>query len=225
MRPSWLLLAIGCASRPPVEDVVPDDTPVADAPFRAVVLGSSTAAAFGMQSDPDGGWVDRWRKALSAREPDGEVVNLAVSATTTPFALPTGSHPQASPEHNVTAALALDPQAIVVNFPSNDAAFGIPVDETIANLQAIVAAAGDVPVWIATSQPRRLSEAGQQRLIDLRDRTLSTWPRRSLDFWTPLADEAGAPREDRNLGDGIHPNAAGHQALVEVVLGAGIEGG
>ncbi len=176
-----------------------------------------------MASDPEGGWVARWQTHLRSRDPDGEVVNLAVSATTTPFAMPTGSHASANEEHNITAALALNPQAVVVNFPSNDAAFGIPVATTIANLQAIVDAAGDVPVWIATSQPRRLDAEGQELLIGVRDQTLATWPTRALDFWTPLANEDGTPREDRNLGDGIHPNGAGHQALVDVVVAAGID--
>jgi lysophospholipase L1-like esterase len=195
-----------------------------DAPHAATiaVLGSSTASGLGL-ADPSESWVGRYAAHLSSVH-GLQVRNLAVPGYTTFHVLPTGTKPAAGrpavdEAHNVTAALAMRPKAIIVNLPSNDAAMGASVEETMGNLCIVVAKATEagVPVWVSTSQPRALDQRGRQLLVSLRDRVNQEFAGRALDFWTPLAAPDGAPLPAYNQGDGIHPNAHGHRLLFDQV--------
>jgi lysophospholipase L1-like esterase len=159
------------------------------------------------------------------------VANLAAPRLTTYQALPTGSpnppgRPAVDPQRNVSAALAHQPDAIVVNLPTNDAAMGFTVDETVANLERIVAEAEAVgiPVWVTTTQPRNLDAAGRERLVAGRDRFVERFGPRAIDLWTGLAAPDGTIDPAYDSGDGIHVNAAGHALIAERVAGAGIVG-
>mgnify|MGYP003430293749 CR=1 FL=1 len=70
-----------------------------------------------------------------------------------------GGRPPADPAHNVTRALELQPDAIVVNLPSNDIARGYAVSELLANLDRIAGTAANagVEVWVTTTQPASLA--------------------------------------------------------------------
>jgi lysophospholipase L1-like esterase len=127
--------------------------------------------------------------------------------------------PAVDDAHNITAALALHPQAVIVNLPSNDAALGVSVDESLANLRALAAKASEanVLIWMTTTQPRQLSTQGITLLLDLRDRTEQEFGDRAIDFFTPLAAPDGTPLAMYNQGDGVHPNAEGHRLLFEQV--------
>jgi lysophospholipase L1-like esterase len=213
-----------CGSSSP-EAAGPDAAPLAP---TIVVLGSSTAAGFGLD-DESTSWVARWEAQLEADATGYSVVNLAVPGYTTFHALPTGTtaaadRPNADEDHNVTAALEERPRALVVNFPSNDAAAGFSVDETMSNLAAIAKAGADAgaQTWVCTSQPRTLAASGIALLEGVRDRTLEDFGDRSIDFWTPLAAPDGTPLPQYNQGDGIHPNAEGHRLLFERVKQAAI---
>jgi lysophospholipase L1-like esterase len=199
--------------------------PPPPAPVALVVLGSSTAAGYGL-GDPATGWVPRYAAFLEGERPGSVVTNLAVSGYTSFQVLPTGTpaianRPAVNPEHNITAALATMPQALIVNLPSNDAAFGYPVEETLANLHTVATQAeqAGVPTWITTSQPRSavILPSGQALLIALRDGVLADFGEHAVDFWTPLAAQDGSPLPEYGLGDGIHPNEEGHRLLFEQV--------
>jgi lysophospholipase L1-like esterase len=186
-----------------------------------VVVGSSTAAGFGL-SDPSTSWVARYTAYLTSQDPRAKVTNLAVSGYTTFQVLPTGTvnpsgRPAVDPAHNITAALALHPDAIIVNLPSNDAAMGVPVEDTMTNFKTVAAKAteANVLIWICTSQPRQLTAAGLALILGLRDRVEQEFGDRAIDFFTPLANADGTPLAMYNQGDGIHPNAEGHRLLFE----------
>jgi lysophospholipase L1-like esterase len=188
-----------------------------------VVLGSSTAAGYGL-ADPSTSWVRRYTSYLAADLPGSTVTNLAVSGYTTYQIQPTGTvnpsgRPAVDAAHNITAALALHPDAIVVNMPSNDAATGVPVEDTMTNLKTVAAraSAAHVLIWVSTTQPRQLAADGIALLIGVRDRTKQEFGDRALDFFTPLAAADGTPLPLYNQGDGIHPNAEGHRLLFEQV--------
>ena len=204
----------------------------AAAQVRIVVLGSSTAAGTG-PSLPDSAWVNRYRAYVTGLNAGNEVVNLAVGGYTTYRIVPTGApvpfgRPAPDEQRNVTHALTLRPDAIVVNMPSNDAASGYTVDEQLANYTAIVRAAGTAPVWIATTQPRALNAPGRANLIAVRDSTLRRYGPRALDLWTGIAREDGLtpgvvlPQYDS--GDGIHLNNAAHRILFQRVVASGLLG-
>ena len=194
------LLAVGCATGPKRSSVV-------------VVLGSSTAAGAGL-ADPSTSWVNRYATYLGPR---ARVHNLAVPGATTFAAQPSGK--DADPAHNITAALALHPDTIIINFPSNDAANGVPVDQTLANIATIVKLASDAHAtcWVATSQPRTLPPENAKLLLELRDRVLHDYGNHAIDFFTPLAGPDNMLLPAVNQGDGIHPNPEGHRLLFEQV--------
>jgi lysophospholipase L1-like esterase len=188
-----------------------------------VVVGSSTAAGFGL-SDPSTSWAARYTAYLMTQLPGAKLTNLAVSGYTSFEVQPTGTvnpagRPAVDPAHNITAALALHPDAVIVNLPSNDAAANVPVDVTIDNLKTVAskAAAANVLIWITTSQPRKLMPAGIELLLGVRDRVKLVFGDHALDFFTPLAAPDGTPLPMYNQGDGIHPNAEGHRLLFEQV--------
>jgi hypothetical protein len=78
--------------------------------------------------------------------------------------------------------------------------------------------ASNVPVWIATTQPRNLSGAGRTNLINVKEWIISTFPDRYLDFWTTIANANGTINATYNSGDGVHLNNAGHQVLYNRVV-------
>lgn len=194
----------------------------APAHHTIVVLGSSTAAGMG-PSSPEQGWVARYTAALA--EDGHTVVNLAVPGITTFHVLPDDSKPPADrpgplQDHNLTAALDAQADAVIVNLPSNDSAAGYPAREQLDNYATLVKQAG-VPVWIATPQPRDLDEERQTVQAAVLAGVNETFGDRALDFWTGLAAKDGTidPAYD---ADGIHLNASGHTILLERVLTADI---
>lgn len=196
--------------------------------LRVVVLGSSTAAGEGT-STIDSAWVWRYTAALRAERPGWEVVNLAKSGYTTAHVLPNGSIPPEGrplPDtlRNITRALSLMPDAIILNMPSNDAAWNFDVIEQMANFETIAAEAraAGIPLWVTSTQPRNLSEAQRLNLITMRDWILATFSPRALDFWTGLAKEQGMIEDWANSGDGVHLNDAAHAVLAQRVVEARI---
>lgn len=234
-----LVLALAACSSGAGGDRAPDATarstgPPAAGPaaapgrVRVVVLGSSTAAGFGL-ADPTDGWVARYTAALERSDPGSEVVNLAVAGFSTFQVLPTGTptvegRPAVDPDHNITAALARKPDAVIVNLPSNDAAMGVPTDEQMANLATVAAAAekAHVPLWVGTTQPRNLDGAGRALLVEARNRILAVYGDRAVDLWTGIATAGGAIEPDLDSGDGIHLDPSGHAILAERFLAADI---
>lgn len=192
-----------------------------------VVIGSSTAVGTGATTT-DSSWVGRLRHSFKLNTSDGvdtNVVNIAVSGTTTyngmpsSFTSPSG-RPSPDPNHNITKALSYNPDIILVNYPSNDVANGFTNDETIFNLQTIYdsAAAAGVPCFISTTQPRNFSSSTQrQQQKDQFDLINSTFGAYSMDFWTGIATATYTIEPAYSYGDGIHLNNDGHHVLYDRV--------
>lgn len=189
-----------------------------------VVLGSSTAEGAGA-SAPDSSWVSRFSRSLAGNT-RYQVTNLGRGGYTTYHILPTGTpipggvNISIDQTRNVTRALALNPFAIVVNMPSNDAANNFPVADQLANFRRIVEAATSqgVRVWVATTQPRNFTNPGQinvQRIV--RDSILAIYDEYAVDFWNGLAADNGFIRPEFDSGDGVHVNDAGHRLLFKRV--------
>src|SRR6476620_515097 len=93
-------------------------------PFHIVILGSSTAVGYG--ATPKKSWVRLFEDSLKKINPNYIVDNLAVAGTTTYAAqaddyVPPAGRPSPSKGHNITKAIKLGADAIIINFPSNDA--------------------------------------------------------------------------------------------------------
>ncbi|RMH19810.1 MAG: SGNH/GDSL hydrolase family protein, partial [Gammaproteobacteria bacterium] len=205
---------------------IADDTTIC----RIAVIGSSTAAGAGA-SVPDSAWVNRYRTQVFQNNTRVEVANLAKGGYTTYHLLPTGTPipPGISitidEERNISKALSLEPYAVIVNLPSNDAANLFPAADQLTNFAAMQAAADSagVELYICTTQPRNFSNPAQVAIQkEVRDSILSIYSDHALDFWTPIADSNGYILSQYNSGDGVHLNDAGHRLLAETVLEKGI---
>jgi lysophospholipase L1-like esterase len=182
-----------------------------------VVMGSSTAEGAG-PAHSDSTWANRLRATLRATAPDLRLLNIARGGYSSYQLLPTGTpvpagRPAPDATHNVTAALARQPVAVVLNLPSNDAASGFTVAEQQANFETIVAAfeAAGVPVWVTTTQPRnfdRPEQVADQQAV--RDWILQRFGDRAIDVWTGLATADGRVDPRWDSGDGVHLNDAAH---------------
>jgi len=201
-----------------------------DSPLRIVVIGSSTAAGSGAEP-PDGAWVNLFRKFLQDQNPAHEVINLGLGGQQTYHLLPTDQKPPPArplpdPERNITRALALNPDAVIVNVPSNDAAANYGTEEQLANFDLILQAAlsAGVPAFICTTQPRRFEPA--QVLIQhrLKDAILTRYGPLAINLWDSLATPDGFPRDEYDSGDGAHLNSLGHQKVFEAVKAHGLPG-
>ena len=194
-----------------------------------VVLGSSTAEGYGPEH-ADSTWVNRLRVYLEAVDPRFDVLNLARGGYTTYHVLPEGAAVPADlggapdPRRNIEAALARDPAAIIVGLTSNDAARGYANAEQEANFERLAEAAeaAGVPLYVTTTAPRNLDDAGRARQRAVRDWILRRFGRRAVDVWegVALADGRLDPRWDS--GDGVHQNDAGHRLIFERVRASGL---
>ncbi len=216
MLTTVVLLALGCR-RP--ADVDPPSV-------RVVVLGSSTAAGVGA-SQPRFAWVNRYGESLKTQMPGrAEVINLAMTGYTTYQVLPASAaraagRPASDTAHNITKALAYKPTAIIVNLPSNDIASGYSVAEVTGNFKALAAAAGNVPLWITTPQPKNFELAKRQQQLEIKRFLETTYPGRTIDFWTVIANPDGTIKPVYNV-DGTHLNDAGHEQLFLQVVKVGV---
>jgi len=201
--------------------------------LHIVVLGSSTAAGAGA-STADSAWVSRYRHALQALNPANALTNLAQGGYNTFRLMPTGFVPppgRPSPDttRNITAALSLQPDAIIINLPSNDAGIGHGVAGQLANFDTILslAALAGVPVWMCTTQPRNYSNQNTLQIqLDMRDSILIRYTPRVLDFWSGLEDSTSLGWIDPafDSGDGVHLNDAGHALLYQRARAADLPG-
>jgi lysophospholipase L1-like esterase len=200
------------------------------AAFRMVVLGSSSAAGVGT-SNPDSSWVHRFATFLNPNS-CYELTNLAKPGYTSYHILPTGTPIPAQvtipidTSRNISQALALRPDAIIINMPSNDASYGIPVADQLANFQLVTDTAlkTGAQVWITTTQPRKFNDPAKTLLQEIvRDSILCIYGGQALDFWTGLASEDGTILPRYNSGDATHLNDAGHAILFARIVAAGIQ--
>ncbi len=190
-------------------------------PLHIVVIGSSTAAGVGARP-LDSAWVNRYQAHLKTLHPACQVVNLGKSGYQTFHLMPTGHKPPSpypAPDtlRNITKALSLRPDAIIINLPSNDAAAGYETQVQLDNFEAIAFAAwaADVPLWITTVQPRNFDTTKIQTQYQVLQALAKRFGDQTINFWDGLAGPDGTVNPRYNSGDGIHLNNAGHALLFE----------
>ncbi len=190
-----------------------------------VILGSSTAFGYGTSS-PDSSWVSRFKKYVQLIDSNNEVINLAKGGFTTYNIMPSDYIPQKGKRYpdvncNITMALKYNPQAIIINLPTNDTECGYTIMEQINNYKVIVEAANkvNVHVWITTPQPRtNFDYTHRQKLVEMKDSLCRVFKNRVIDFWTELELEDGEINPIYSFKDGIHLNDLGHKILYEKVV-------
>ena len=187
--------------------------------FHGVIIGSSTAAGTG-PTNRDSAWVNRFRTYVKSINPTNEVTNLAVGGTTTYQIMPDSfvapsNRPATNSTKNVSEAIRLGADFIVVNMPSNDGSRGYGASEQMSNFRRIVnyADSFDVPVWVCTTQPKTTSNQGQISIqTAVRDSILNAFGSRAIDFWTTIAKNDTIDTK-YNSGDNTHLNNAAHGVL------------
>ncbi|SDL96871.1 Por secretion system C-terminal sorting domain-containing protein [Catalinimonas alkaloidigena] len=208
-----------------VFSIVGDDP----AQYTIVVIGSSTAAGTG-PSSLDSAWVWRYRNYLTQMDTRFQVINLAQGGFTTYNVLPTGTaisgvSQSIDTARNITKAVSFVPDAIIVNLPSNDAVNSYSVADQLANYDLIAQTADSAgaSLWVTTTQPRDLTDAGQIQIqLDMRDSTLARFDSLAIDFWSGFAEEDGTLLDAYDSGDGIHLNDMAHRILFERVIAKNI---
>jgi len=203
----FLSLAAGC------------NTPPDHHRYLIVVVGSSTAAGYGIKPK-DSCWVNRFAQSLG---PEVAVRNISKTGYSTYEVMPSGTRKEGRPEpdeqRNITKALSLHPDAIIINLPTNDAAAGYSLEEQQANFRTIIQAVTDkhIPVWVTTTQPRTNTFGHPRSTLPLmRDWLLATYGDKVINFWDPFANADNTINKQYDQ-DGIHLNIPGHRILFERV--------
>jgi lysophospholipase L1-like esterase len=188
-----------------------------------VVLGSSTAAGTG-PSTKDSAWVWRYRTFLENINPANEVINLAVGGYVTYRLMPDNyqspaGRPAPDTARNITKALSLNPDAIIVNLPSNDRRW--PAADQLANFDSLyrMSTRAGVPMWICTTQPIT-SRGDYQR--EVRDSIVARYGSQALDFWTGIVAGSTNLVDSIYAADAVHLNDLGHRVLVNAVIAVDI---
>jgi lysophospholipase L1-like esterase len=213
-----LSILLSCAARTNAQIVYPPNyTALCNTPYRIVLLGSSTT--FGSGATPlDSSWGRKFATYVGRQNSQSTIVNLGLPGFTSYHLMPTGYVPPANRPHpvdvthNITAALALNPDAIILNLPSNDIALGVTVAEVKANFDVIVAqaASAKVPVWVTTTQPRNgISPNEGLMQFELKNWILQHYGNKAVDFWTDIANPNHTINAVYNA-DNVHVNNAGH---------------
>jgi len=149
---------------------------------------------------------------------------MPTSFTTPP--LP-GSDYQADPNNNITKAVSLHPDVILVNYPTN--AFDVLTIGQIMFAFRTIRDSGvkaGIPVFITTSQPRQSNAfvdfSARQKLKEVRDSVLMEFGTRAINFWDGIADPSTYEILPAYNADNTHLNDAGHDILFQRVRDANI---
>lgn len=189
---------------------------------KIVVLGSSVAEGAGA-SCTDSSWVGRLKQYFKDKK---EVINLAKSDYTTYQMLPHGTvcptdRPKIDSARNITTALALSPEILIIAMTTNDISLGYGINEYFRNLDIAINEAKRNKVkhiYIATSVPNGNANDNKRHLLfDQRNIIIKKYPF-AIDIWGILEGDGFKPKKETNSGDNLHPNNAGHRLIFEEVL-------
>ena len=195
-------------------------------PKKIVFIGSSTTAGYGLGSR-DSAYAQLVLRYYGAMGMLSDTVwnnvNLAQTGTDLfegqpSWYKPTGSQRAPLAGKNVTAALALNPNILIVCYPTNSYDFlSIPeIMQGYRRIKASVDSAGAI-CFITTTQPRTtFSPSEQTKLVTIRDSIIAQFPNNYIEFYKPYAVTNGMTfKPEYALGDGVHGNGLGQAQLFE----------
>ena len=187
-------------------------------PGTWAVLGSSTAAGSG--ASPGKSWATQMQDNTAGVQ----VLNLAVGGSTSyaglsAKAVTTSGRPLPDIAHNIDAALATQPRLLLISYPSNDTALGYSAHETVQNLLSMrsLALSAGTAVMVLSTQPRRMSQELQARLIEIDVQLSAELGPCFVSLREALAGPDGNLAASNDSGDGVHPNDAGHALIWRLV--------
>lgn len=199
----------------------------AGAQHKLAILGSSTSACTGPSSFANC-YVAKLDAYYDGLGQPTDIFQLAVGGYTVYKGMPSsfvGPWPnlQPDPNNNITKALSLSPNVVLVNYPTNGYDT-LRVDSVMRCFRTIrdSANAAGKTCYITTTQPRQgfpfNTQAARNKLKELRDSILLQFGYFAINFFDGLADPATyAILPAYDAGDGIHLNDAGHDILFQRV--------
>ncbi len=200
---------------------------------KLVIIGSSTSACTGPSSFSNC-YVARLDAYYDGIGQPIDIVQLAVGGYNvykgmpSSYVGPSGGDYQPDPNNNITKALTLNPDVILVNYPTN--AFNVLGIDSIMHAFRTIRDSGNkagVPVFITTSQPRHAAPdfddpAERAKLKEVRDSVILEFGSFAINFFDGLADATYQILPAYDAGDHIHLNDAGHDILFQRVRDANI---
>lgn len=169
-----------------------------------LVLGDSLSAGYGIALED--GWVDLLRERLAASGEDSAVVNASISGDTT-----------RGGRTRIGARLADGrTDVLIVELGGNDGLRGLPLDETRANLAAIVEAgraAGARVLLLGMRLPPNLGPRYAERFHALYHEVAAAHGAALVPFFLEGVGGVAELMQD----DGIHPRAEAQPRLLENV--------
>ncbi len=178
--------------------------PAAAKPLKLVALGDSLTAGYGLP--PGQAFPDVLARELKAKGWDVEVVNAGVSGDTAADGL--ARFDWSVPE---------DANAIIVELGANDMLRGADPAATEVTLSHILAKARDAHMAILLAGMRAAPNYG----VDYQRRFDAIYPALAEKFGVtlyPFFLEGVAGDQALQLSDGLHPNRAGVERIVEGIL-------
>lgn len=179
---------------------------------RIVAIGSSTL--YGAGATTPNKLNELLAAWVTANIPNGEFYFMAVSGYYSDRFLPDEDTAESDWNRNIEAALAMNPDILIISLPSNDIAFNTP-QEFVDNLVTInnLCKARNCYCFVTTTQPRtNYSTGDQQLLVDSAQLILSALGDQAIEVMTELTQPGtiAAIKDEYHSGDGIHLNNAGH---------------
>jgi lysophospholipase L1-like esterase len=132
------------------------------------------------------------------------------------FTSPSG-RPKPNIEGNISRALELKPDLVIINLPTNDVANNYNEQEIIANFESVTEnlRAENIPFIITGTQPRSLSVEKRQRLKNLNTKLRLVYESKMFDYYNLLSTADDLIQKEYSAGDGVHMNNAGHRIIYE----------
>jgi len=204
---------------------------------KLVIIGSSTSACVNV--DPTLCYVSRLNAYYNQQPPSDTTIDnhLARGGTNCYNGMPSwyvSPYPAASgylpiTDINITTALTLNPDVILVNYPTNGYDV-LAIDEIMFCLRTIKNEANKngIPCYVTTTQPRTTppnfsSSAVKLKLAILKDSILAAFGNYAIDFYTGLINPADSTIL-YDSGDQTHMNGTGHDSLFHRVLAKNVFG-
>jgi acyl-CoA thioesterase-1 len=169
-----------------------------------LVFGDSLSAGYGLR--PDEGWVPLLQKRLQAQGYGTPVVNASVSGETSGGGLT--RLPRALELHK--------PSLVILELGANDGLRGLPVPETHANLEKMVALAQAAGARVLLIGMRMPPNYGPRYTTGFSQMFAEIAARDHLAF-VPFLLESVALNPTLMQADGMHPSARGTPFMLETV--------
>lgn len=195
-------LAAGIPQNATVEEIVEEAAEIIEPPksWTIVAFGDSLTEGYGVAANES--YPAVLEQLLQERGYEATVINEGVSGETS-----------AGSRARIEDVLAHTPDMVILETGVNDILNGVPVEETAANLEAIVRELQENNITVILAG---MEAFGEFQGYSIRVQTM--YPDIAEAYGTPfipffLQGVAGVP--EYNLPDYVHPNAAGYRVITE----------